>query len=115
VGHDADKFYFMDPALDDSWGWLGRDELIERWHDREADGTRTSTLLDWRGTDGVDEPVLDTRGGGGCWVAPCCIWATCGCCACCWDRERVRALSSPGSLADALAEALSNRSTKSPM
>lgn len=43
-----------------------------------ADGRRASTVLDWRGVDAVDEPVLDARGGGGgphereqsYWLAP---------------------------------------------
>lgn len=43
-----------------------------------ADGRRASTVLDWRGTGSVDEPVLDARGGGGgphereqtYWLAP---------------------------------------------
>lgn len=54
------------------------DPALERFGVELADGTRTSTVLDWRGTDGVDEPVLDTRGGGGgshereqtYWLAP---------------------------------------------
>lgn len=54
------------------------ERTAERFGVAMADGTRTSTLLDWRGTDGVDEPVLDTRGGGGgsmdramtYWLAP---------------------------------------------
>lgn len=37
----------------------------ERFGVEFADGRRASTLLDWRGTDDVGEPVLDQRGGGG--------------------------------------------------
>jgi len=45
VGMDANRIYFMDPSVASGYGFLSREDFVERWHDFEIrKGKRVETL-----------------------------------------------------------------------
>lgn len=40
VGFDSDRVYVMDPSIRTGYGYLPRDQFLERWHDYDLQGDR---------------------------------------------------------------------------
>ena len=61
LGLDSDRVYVMDPSIRTGYGYLTRDQFVERWHDYDLQDGRRSSTIAWASSSAAKRGYRATR------------------------------------------------------